>query len=69
MDKNGEEARQAIVTSISNVPTRRPFSCHVAPLDGHLRNQSYPAVITTHEEKPHDLGEGDYVDFTEVCLL
>jgi len=45
MDKNGEEARQAIVTSISN---------------------SYPAVITTHEEKPHDLGEGDYVDFTEV---
>lgn len=30
--------------------------------------QSKPAVITTHEEKPHGLGEGDYVDFTEVRL-
>jgi len=29
-------------------------------------SQSNPAVITTHEEKPHGLTEGDYVDFTEV---
>lgn len=28
--------------------------------------QSNPAVITTHEEKPHGLGEGDYVEFCEV---
>lgn len=29
-------------------------------------SNSNPAVITTHEEKPHGLGEGDYVEFCEV---
>jgi ubiquitin-activating enzyme E1 len=29
-------------------------------------SQSNPAVITTHEERPHGFGEGDFVDFTEV---
>ncbi|KAL6055224.1 E1 ubiquitin-activating enzyme [Balamuthia mandrillaris] len=44
-DATGEEAKQAIITSIS---------------------QANPAVVTTHEEKPHGLHEGDYVQFSEV---